>query len=498
MPGPMRSIRRRLIAGSLLIVGLPLLVFVLVASSVLWRFYRQQLGADVTAQARLMADLVAPALAAGSPPPDAARTYGPEYVAGHWQRRSASRVTIADARGIVRASSVGEGVGAPIDDARRPGMRDALSGRGNATAWRSPNFAYEDTLYANAPAWHEGRITGVVRVAQTLTAIQQRVARLRSTLLLVVALYAAVIVALTLVFARTIVRPVERLQADAHRIASGDLSHRVAVGGPAEISELAATLNRMTSRLELLEGLRRRYVSDVSHELRTPLTAIRSMAETILQYGDGDPGLRERYLPRILTQTDRLARMVTQLLDLAHIESGNYVPSLAPLALGELLDEVALTHAARAAELGVAVETSVSDPRLAVRGDRDRLVQVFMNLVDNALRYTPRGGSVRLDAVAARGRVEVTVADTGRGVPAEHLPHLFERFYRVETARSPQAGGTGLGLAIVRQIVEAHGGHIRVDSAPGGGTTFTIELPGAEPAPLAPPEPRPASEEGAP
>ncbi len=490
-----RSIRRRLTVGSLFILGLPLLIFVGAVSSLLWRFYLQQLESNIVSQAQLLADTVAPALADPRGSSDGAGASRPEVVAGRWRHRAISRVTIADASGVVRASSSGEGVGAIINESRRPGMRAALSGRSNATVWRSPNFDYEDTMYVNVPAWHAGRVVGVVRVAHTLTAIQQSAARLRSTLLAVVLLYALVIGILTVAFSATIVRPVVQLQRDAQRIASGDLSHRVSPEGPEEILQLSATLNHMTSRLELLEGLRRRYVSDVSHELRTPLTAIRSMAETILEYGDSDPELRHRYLPRILAQTDRLARMVTQILDLAQIERGDYIPTLAPLPLEEVLEEVSVTNAARARELGVALEVKVPDRHLYVRGDRDRLIQVFMNLVDNALRYTPRDGTVTLAALSTRGHVEATVTDTGQGVPAEHLPHLFERFYRVETARSPLAGGTGLGLAIVRQIVEAHRGHIRVSSTPGEGTCFLIELPAADPPLAVRPDEMPEPEE---
>lgn len=478
MAAATRSIRRRLITGSLLILGLPLLLFTLAASSMLWRFYLSQMESDVEAQAELMADTVAPSLAGvGAGCPEAGGAFSPDAIAAHWRRRATSRVTIADARGVVLASSAGEGVGRPVDESRRPGMRAALSGRSNATVWRSPNFAYEDTMYVNIPAWFGGRVTGVVRVAHTLTAIQQRAARLRSALLAALVLYAAVIAGLTIAFASSIVRPVEQLQRDARRIAAGDLGHRVTPAGPVEISQLAATLNHMTSRLEVLENLRRRHVSDVSHELRTPLTAIRSMAETILAYGDSDPEMRERYLPRIVAQTDRLARMVTQVLDLAQLEEGSYVPAFLPVALSGVLDEVVDTNAARAAELGVSLEASTAPDDLAVRGDRDRLIQVFMNLVDNALRHTPRGGRVRLRAIATRGHVEVSVADTGDGIPAEHLPHLFDRFYRADAARSARAGGTGLGLAIVRQLVEAHGGHVRVASAPAEGTLFVVELP---------------------
>jgi signal transduction histidine kinase len=332
------------------------------------------------------------------------------------------------------------------------------------------------------------QVVGVVRVAYTLTHIQQSIARIRRALLASVASYAFLIVVLTVWLAGTIVRPVENLRRSAERLASGDLDHRVPVAGTEEVVQLASTLNQMTGRLQQLEGMRRQYVSNVSHELRTPLAAIRGMAETIMLHGDNDPALRDRYLPRIITQTERLARLASQLLDLAQIESGDLVRDFNPVAIAPVLEEVVSTCAEGAAARGIELVMDVLpwippadragvpfSPQ--VEGDRDRLVQVFFNLVDNALRYTPKGGQVSVMARAENRHVTVAVTDSGPGIPPEHLPHIFERFYRVDRARSRAAGGTGLGLSIVQQIVKDHGGEITVDSAVGKGTRFSVTLP---------------------
>lgn len=276
-----------------------------------------------------------------------------------------------------------------------------------------------------------------MRVAYTLTEIQENLGRIRLTLLLGVALYALLIVGLTVWLAGSIVRPIEELNRGAKRIAGGDLDHRVHVNGTAEITHLADTLNYTAQRLQQLENIRRQFVSNVSHELRTPLAAIRSMAETLMQHGEKDPALR----------------------------------TCAPAANAK----------------GVKVITDIPPALPELRGDRDRLVQVFINLLDNAIRHTGSGGQITITARPQPNALTVTIADTGEGIPPEHLPHIFERFYRVDKARSRRSGGTGLGLSIVQQIVQAHGGSIAVESAVGQGTRFTMMLPLTEP-PFLPPK----------
>jgi signal transduction histidine kinase len=474
---PLRTIRWKLIISSLLAIAIPLMVFAFYLSTLLWSFYRDQLEQELKTKASIIADAVAPALSPDTPD-------DPEQLAGNverWSPYTNMRVTIADANGVVQAATNPADVGERVTEVERPGMLEALQlGRMTYEVWKNPKYGNQDTIYVNAPVEDGGRTIGVVRVAYTLGQIQENIKGVRFALLAGGAVYTALIVLLTILLAGTIVRPVEDLRKSAERLAAGDLDHRVSPMGTEEIVQLANTLNQMTDRLQQLEGMRRQYVSNVSHELRTPLASIRGMAETLQQHGDEDPSLRDRYLPRIVAQTDRLARLASQLLDLAQIESGNLVGSFAPLSLPSVVDEAVHTCRDRADERGVRIEDRFPENLPAVAGDRDRLVQVFVNLIDNAVRHTPEGGRVTLTAACDDRWCAASVEDTGSGIPGEHLARLSERFYRVEEARSLRTGGTGLGLSIVQQIVEAHGGRISVESVVGQGTRFTFTLPLAD------------------
>jgi two-component system sensor histidine kinase CiaH len=220
----------------------------------------------------------------------------------------------------------------------------------------------------------------------------------------------------------------------------------------------------------------RAFIADASHDLRTPLSVIRADAE-LLKRHDAEPiNANREAVDDIIGESDRLGTMVGQMLILAQADAGQATLSLSEVALDELVTDVARSMRLLAAERSVSLETDVDGP-LAVRGDSDRLRQLVVILTDNAIKYTDAGGSVRLEVRRpSRRKAVVRVSDTGCGIPAEALPRIFDRFYRVDKARSREAGGTGLGLAIARWIVEAHGGSIHVESEPGVGTTMTVEL----------------------
>jgi two-component system phosphate regulon sensor histidine kinase PhoR len=231
--------------------------------------------------------------------------------------------------------------------------------------------------------------------------------------------------------------------------------------------------------LRQLERVRTEFVANVSHELRTPLTAIQGYLETLLSGALDEPENARRFLEIVLRQSERLGRLLNDLTDLSNIELGKVTLRREPLALDEVVSAVLGMIGPRATRSRVRVTADVPAELPAVMADRDRLAQILINLVDNAVKYTPEGGSVTVTARAAGdGMVEVVVADTGIGIPAADLPRITERFYRVDKARSRELGGTGLGLAIVKHLVLAHGGELRIESPQQQGTIVRFTLPG--------------------
>ena len=234
------------------------------------------------------------------------------------------------------------------------------------------------------------------------------------------------------------------------------------------------------TELRRLEDVRTEFVANVSHELRTPLTAIHGYLETLLEGALEEPEHARKFLEIVFRHTERLGRLISDLAELSNIELGRITLALAPTPLGEVVDSVVAIIGPRAARGGVRLASAVPPGLVAVTADHDRLVQILINLVDNAVKYTPRGGDVRIGAEPIAGdRVEVTVTDTGIGIPRSDLPRITERFYRVDKARSRELGGTGLGLAIVRHLVLAHGGELAIESEVEQGTTVRFTLPAA-------------------
>jgi two-component system phosphate regulon sensor histidine kinase PhoR len=231
------------------------------------------------------------------------------------------------------------------------------------------------------------------------------------------------------------------------------------------------------TELRHLERVRREFVANVSHELRTPLTAIQGYVETLLDGALEEPERSRTFLEVVARHGERMSRLVDDLLDLANIEGGRLRLEREPVSLDEMAEQVLSVYREAASKKGIvlSVELPPDLPRLSV--DRDRLQQILINLLDNAIKFTPRG-QVRLSAQkASSAHVEVTVADSGSGIPSIDLPRVTERFYRVDRARARELGGTGLGLSIVKHLVHAHGGELRIDSVLGKGTRVTFTLP---------------------
>jgi len=230
------------------------------------------------------------------------------------------------------------------------------------------------------------------------------------------------------------------------------------------------------SEIKRLEAVRRDFVANVSHELKTPLTSISGYAETLLTE-DPDVDTRRHFLRTIITNAQRIHRLVDDQLDLARVESGRWQPVPRPLDFAASVRDAWAPRAPAAAGAGIRLVVQPGPGAGSVRADPEALRQILGNLFDNAIRYTPEGGSISCWSLAEEGGTTVGVSDTGAGIPGEHLPRIFERFYRVDPARSREAGGTGLGLAIVKHLVEGHGGRVRAESELGRGTTIRLWLP---------------------
>jgi histidine kinase len=283
-------------------------------------------------------------------------------------------------------------------------------------------------------------------------------------------------VALSLYLSRSVIAPVHAMSLASQRIADGRYDERVQVRGEDELAQLAMRFNQMAGKLDQVESMRRRLIGDVSHELRTPLTAIKGSMEGLM---DGVLPASQETFQQIHTEADRLNRLVDDLQELSRVEACAYKLEIRPLDVSSLVWTVTKRLASQAELKHVLLDTELASDLPRVLADEDRAVQVLTNLVGNALQYTPENGKVTIFAKRIDHEVQISVRDTGTGIPPEHLQHIFDRFYRVDKSRSRRAGGgSGIGLAIARALVEAHGGRIWAESAGEGlGSTFRFTLP---------------------
>ena len=312
-------------------------------------------------------------------------------------------------------------------------------------------------------------VSGAQDIYEGLVTVTRRIG------MVLVAVFVAV-AGLSVLMARLFTHPVRELREGIAQISKGDLSARVRVHGKNEFAELAESFNAMSQRMEVLDRLRNQFVSNASHELKTPLTTMKILLETVLYQEVYDPDISHEFLSDIDKEIDRLSNVVSDLLTLVSIDSGETRLRSTLFSLRDLVNDNVKRLSPLARERGIELEFTGKE-NAEVVGDTGKLTQVFYNLIDNAIKYTPRGGHVNVD-VARQGKTIIArVSDNGIGIPAQDQLHIFDRFYRVDKARSRDTGGTGLGLSIVKQIILMHNGSISVSSVEHEGTTFTVELP---------------------
>lgn len=315
--------------------------------------------------------------------------------------------------------------------------------------------------------YHTGRIDAGGLASQAFLAF---------TISLFLATCASVIAsaAASLFVARRIVGPLQRIVETSRRIAEGRYQERVPVSDDYEISDLAISFNSMAATLERTEQQRRELIGNVAHELRTPLSTIKGYMEGLI---DGIVPADVRTFALIHEEADRLSRLVQDLQELSRLEEVGVSLYIRPTLISSIIAGVLQKMRPQFEAKNVDLSALIPDDLPLALADQDRIQEVLLNLLDNALHYTPSGGAVCIEAAQADGQVQIAVADNGVGIAPEHLPHIFTRFYRVDKSRSRAAGGAGIGLTIARRLTEAHEGTISVESTPGRGSRFTVTLP---------------------
>jgi two-component system, OmpR family, phosphate regulon sensor histidine kinase PhoR len=395
------------------------------------------------------------------------------------------RLTIVDHDGRVLHDSDAD-ASRMENHAQRPEVRAALNGETGHSVRGSPTTGV-NYLYVAAPV-----NSGAVRLAMPLREVSGQIGVLRGKLVLYTAVAFIPAILLALLFARFFARRLGAIIDYASTLAKGDFRASLDVRGNDELGILGRQLNETGAKLqkmfeelehehvelEKLERIRKDFVINVSHELRTPLASIQGYTETLLDGAINDQDNNIRFLNIVRQNAERLGRLTADLLTISRIELKSQRFQFASYRLAPLLAECVDSLRPVALKKNITMWIDPGEEGLEVFCDSESVHQMMSNLIDNAIKYTPDGGSIHVAARALPGSmVEVGVRDTGMGIPQEDLGRLFERFYRVDKARSREMGGTGLGLAIVKHLARAQGGDVRVESEPGQGSTFSFTLP---------------------
>jgi two-component system OmpR family sensor kinase len=404
-------------------------------------------------------------------------------------QQDGTRIFVLTPQGKVLADTedklIGQQLQVPTRETQREGPLPYLRGQLVTPDGESVIYVALPTAALRSPTGGEQRLTVAVTMARP-----RAVTFLGDLLvpLLFAGLIAFVIsILLAYLIARSIAKPLQRITLATEEIARGDYDQQLNITSPDEVRRVATSFNVMAQEVKASRQAQRDFVANVSHELKTPLTSIQGFSQAILD-GTARDSEAQRHAAQIINdEAERMTRLVNELLDLAKLDAGQIVMAQEPLDMSQLLRGCVekLTPQARQGGVELKLDLGALPP---LSGDNDRLAQVFTNLIDNALKHTSQGGRVIVAAKDVTGqparkgekavpKIEVSVADTGSGIPPEDLSRIFERFYQVDKSRRRKGKGAGLGLAIAKEIVQAHGGQIKAESVLGVGTKFTVTLP---------------------
>ena len=399
------------------------------------------------------------------------------------------RILVLDSRGKVHLDTAGERTGTLF----RSEEVDAIMQRG-----QSAYFGVHDgetgelvnthslifslrlngawSSYCSARLVSGNEVIGVLMLISPVTDMMTGLRDLRRQMLIIFLLAALAAAAVGFIFSSILARPLSGMIRAIQKMARGDFSARAPEKGSGEIRRLAETFNSMSEKIETLDVTRNQFVANASHELKTPLASMKVLLESLIYQPDMDKGLRTEFLQDINREIDRLSAIVSDLLTLVRMDAGSVKLTREKLTLQDLIEENRHRLDPMARKRRQELVIDIKDP-CEMNADKGKMNQVIYNLMENAIKYTQEGGRIVVTLDRTTRDAVLSVKDNGPGIPQDAIPHIFDRFYRVDKARSRETGGTGLGLSIVRQMVLLHGGTIRAESQEGQGSDFIVELP---------------------
>ncbi len=375
----------------------------------------------------------------------------------------------------VTGSSVSAGKMPIIDSGELEGIVDEiLSGEEVELPVTHPQFGSEFSLIG-IPIEISGEITHAMLIITPLAPMEDTASILKGQLIYITItlLFAALLI--TLFLSRSFSNPILDMKRVSEQMASGNFSARISTKRKDEIGQLAETINNMGEQLSKIDQLRKDLIANVSHDLRTPLSLIRGYAETLRDVTGKDPQKREKQLGIIIEETERLSKIVDDILNLSQLQSGNVLLSISKFNMSELIQTTVKSYSLLSEKNDInIIKQDLFD--VLIEADEVRISQVLHNLINNACTHTPRGGTITVKMIDKNDSVRVEIADTGSGISAEELPHIWERYYKADKTSEKKTTGTGIGLAIVKGVMEAHKERFGVNSQKCKGTTFWFEL----------------------
>ena len=383
------------------------------------------------------------------------------------------RILLIDAEGKIQLDtlSLAEGTRTAVPEAIT-----VLSGSAPHAFGIHPLDGEEYAALCAAAMMDDDQLIGAVLLSTPVTELRMAIQTVEKQLMTVFIVVAAAASIAALIFAVTLTAPIKALNRTIRRMGKGDLSARVHVRASGELKALADSYNAMAEKIENFDQSRSQFVQNASHELKTPLATMKILLETLIYQPDMPADLRAEFMQDMNHEIDRLSGIITDLLTLTQMDEKSAALRMDRVNLSALCEDTLHAHQVAADKAKLTLQGDI-ESEVFLQGDESKLSQVVYNLIDNAVKYTPAGGLVAVTLTADSREAVLIVRDTGIGIPEQDVAHIFDRFYRVDKARSRATGGTGLGLSIVRQMVQLHGGEITVTSAANEGSVFTVTLP---------------------